>query len=195
MKKPQALQSQIEKIIQQHGIDRKKFPFVMVGIRGYYLDTMGLKAKNDRGIYDDAIFIISPTAFMAVNGNTDPSRIRKGKGRGSSKGMASLNTGVWFHKTGMHNGSSPHMAFRQAEPVVVTRDGLDGDYQDEGMFGINIHRGGKNGTSSLGCQTIIPSQWEAFKALGYSELKKYKQAKFPYILVLEERLNAKQGTV
>lgn len=180
--KPMANHEKIEQIIKEHGIDIKKYPVVLVGVRGYYLNTMGKPGTNDRGIYDDAFFWCSPSSFMSANGNTDPSKLRKGKGTGSSKGMAKLEPGVWMYKTGVHNGSVPHPAFRQADKVTVKRDG-DPDYLDTGMFGINIHRGGKNSTSSLGCQTVPPDQWDSFKNLGYSELKRYGQKEFPYILI------------
>ena len=50
---------------------------------------------------------------------------------------------------------------------------------------INIHRGGYNTTSSLGCQTIHPSQWEAFIALAYLEMDRAGQKTIPYLLVEE----------
>jgi len=144
---------------------------VLVGIRGYFLDSMGKKGANDRGIYDDALFWVDLKTgwFAAWNGNTDPSAYRRGKGSGSKKGMASLNDGVWRYKPGIHNGSVPHPAFRQAAPVGVTRDG-DPPYQDTLDTSINIHRGGRSGTSSLGCQTVPPEQWDDFKDTGYSKL-------------------------
>lgn len=184
MAKPNLLKETVEEIIKANKIDRTKNPVVLVGIRGFDLDY-GVRGKNDIGVYDDALFWVTPTGFYAVNGNTDPSRIRKGRGKGDGKGMAHLNPGVWTYKMGIHYGSYQHPAFRQAAVVTVTRDGVDGDYLDEGMFGINIHRGGNNGTSSLGCQTIPVPQWEAFKTFGYTELKRYKQETFPYILIEE----------
>ena len=75
----------------------------VVGIRGYYLDTQGKPGVNDRGIYDDAIFIVAPGIdFRAFNGNTDPSRTRLGTGTGAAKGMACLKPGLWrAHRFGM----------------------------------------------------------------------------------------------
>jgi len=74
--------------------------------------------------------------------------------------------------------------------VTVLRDG-DPNYPETGMFGINIHRGGASGTSSLGCQTIPPTQWEVFKSLGYEQLKLAGQATFKYVLV--EEIDLRQG--
>jgi lysozyme len=183
--KPQLNIVEIQKILEANKIDRKKYPVCLINVRGYYLNSMGEKGKNDRGIYDDAFFWISTNGMMSFNGNSDPSRYRKGKGKGAEKGMAELICGVWLYQTGVHNGSSPHPAFRQAERVTVKRDGLEQDYLDTGWFGINIHRGGVNGTSSLGCQTVPTAQWPAFKELGYSELKRNGQKVFPYILIAE----------
>jgi lysozyme len=47
---------------------------------------------------------------------------------------------------------------------------------------INIHRGGHTTTSSLGCQTIPPAQWNAFYLLARAEMKKANQKGFEYIL-------------
>jgi len=158
-------------------VDLTKTPVVLLGIRGFF------PAKDERGTFNDALCWITPEGIFAFKANTDPSGYRKGRGTGSQKGMASLKCGTWSYKTGIHNGSSVHPAFRQADKVTVIRDGKDGDYEDTGMFGINIHRGGNRGTSSLGCQTVPPAEWDAFKELGYMALKKYGQKTFPYVLV------------
>lgn len=146
----------------------------VLGIRGYYKTTMGNPVKNDRGIYDDALFIISPDIFAAFNGNTDPSAFKPG--------IANLKLGVWRYKPGKHKINSPlgYPAFVQADQVTVLRDGQG---EDTGFFGINIHKGGFNSTSSLGCQTIYPEQWESFRATLYDQLKRYNQKDFPYVLI------------
>lgn len=186
--KPQGTRAFVEKILKFYNVDLDKTPLVLLGVRGYYLDSIGEKGKNDRGDYDDAFFWITKDSLISFNGNTDPSRYRKGRGKGSGKGMASLKEGVWLYKTGIHNGVSPHAAFRQAADVIVVRDGLDGDYEEKGQFGINIHRGGVVGTSSLGCQTVPPSQWPAFKELGYLKVKQLNLSKFVYLLTSETTL-------
>lgn len=147
----------------------------IVGVRGYYLDTMGAKGKNDRGIYDDAIFIFTPGAYVSFNANVDPSAFRKH--------IAALKPGVWRYKVGTHGLSRPraeqYEALVQAGPVTVVRDGQG---EDTGMFGINIHRGGRSTTGSLGCQTIWPDQWPAFIELVKAELHRHALATIPYVL-------------
>lgn len=147
----------------------------LVGVRGYYRDTMGKPGVNDRGIYDDALFIISPHHFSSWNANTDASKFRKG--------IAMLKAGRWKYKQGIHGLSKPksqqYQAWVQAGPVTVIRDQSG---PDTGWFGINIHRGGYNTTSSLGCQTLHPSQWDLFNATLKVQLKKNNQKEFTYIL-------------
>lgn len=157
---------------------------IVVGIRGYYLNSMGRPGVNDRGIYDDAIFIHSPSVFAAFNGNTDPSRRRPGTGRGAAKGMAVLDPGTWFvHRLAKHRGRYLALCQR-AGAVSVTRDGIQEDYADRGEnFGINIHRGGSASTSSEGCQTIPPSQWDTFIQLVLSEVKRYCAGPWPRVVV------------
>lgn len=164
-------------------IDRHifRYPLLVVGLRGYYRDTMGSVGKNDRGIYDDAAFVVSTSLFLAVNFNTDPSAYRKGQGKSEkTKGMAVLNPGLWFYRIGLHRGLYP--ALIQDSPVTVTRDGLIADYTDTGMFGMNIHPGGIWWTNSLGCQTVHPSQWDIFFGSIRDEARRLKMKRIPYLL-------------
>lgn len=184
--KPHLSQNELDAKVAALGLDRAKHPFFVAGIRGYYRNLLGAPGVNDRGIYDDALFLSSPLGFAAYNGNTDPSRVRKGRGTGAGKGMALLKPGLWFaHRFGLHRGQ--YLALVQTGGLVtVLRDG-DPPYPDTGLFGINIHRGGWNTTSSLGCQTIHPAQWPAFIALAQDLAKRHfaaawKRTTIPYAL-------------
>ena len=157
--KPRLSSELLHQMISSFKIDRKKYPLIVAGIRGYYLNTLGKAKENDRGIYDDAIFIDSPFVTASFNGNTDPSIVRKGFGKAEpTKGMARLKSGIYFaHKFGLHRGKYLALVQRLGN-VTVIRDGSP-DYEETGGFGINIHKGSLNSTSSLGCQTIYPPQW------------------------------------
>ena len=101
--------------------------------------------------------------------------------------MASLNPGVWpVYRLDLHAGKYLAVCQR-AGPVVVTRDGTP-PYEDRGMFGINIHKGGVNGTSSEGCQTVPAAQWPAFIALVTDQAKRlfgtgWRQGVITYVLL------------
>lgn len=144
----------------------------LVGIRGYYHDD---HSNNLRGIYDDAIFLVAPEAYVAFNANTDPSIFRRG--------IAKLKAGLWRYRLGTHGLSRPksqrYTALVQADKVTVLRDGTG---MDSGWFGINIHRGGYGTTSSLGCQTIVPSQWDNFIGLVRQEMGRVGAQTIPYLL-------------
>ena len=187
---PQATQETIIDILIDQGLwnDRDLSTVVVVGVRGYYLNSMGRLAKNDRGIYDDALFVMSPTCFASFNGNTDPSRYKAGRAVLECPQKVKYIPG--YHGYGRKSG---HPAFRQASDVIVERDGGQGNgrslgggrFTDKGRnrFWINLHRGGRTTTSSAGCQTVPPSQWPAFYALVRHELKKLGQKSFNYYLV------------
>ena len=171
--KPQAKAAEITKLIPRD--IATDYKVILVGVRGYYKDSMGVPGKNDRSIYDDAIFLVTPDTFASFNANTDPSIFRKG--------IASLKPGVHIYRKGKHKINSPngYPAFRPAtknEGLPVTRDG-EGDSIG---YAINIHRGSINGTSSLGCQTIPPAQWEAFRSLVYTAMDRAGQKTIPYVL-------------
>ena len=171
--RPQAKRADIEKLIPKN--IRNQYSVFLVGIRGYYLNSMGVKGKNDRGLYDDAIFIVAPDCFIAFNANTDPSAYKKN--------VSSLKLGTHLYRKGKHKIKSPngYPAFRPAtkdEGLPVTRDGVG----DSIGYAINIHKGSNSGTSSLGCQTIPPAQWESFRSTAYAQMDKYGQKVIPYVL-------------
>lgn len=153
-------------------------PMAVVAIRGYYRDTMGAVGKNDRGIYDDAFFVFSSNAFASFNGNCDPSRYRPG--------IATLRPGIHWYRRGKHGISKPgggYPAFRPAnaqEALPVDRDGIVNPLPG---VAINIHRGGYRTTSSEGCQTIYPTQWNAFYFLTEGEMTRNRVPIFPLVLI------------
>lgn len=168
----------VRRLLAEGGVDLTKDPVAVYAARGYYAKAMG-GPGNDRGIYDDAVFVVTPHAFAAFNANTDPSIFRPG--------IATLKRGVHRYKKGIHGLSRPvgprrYPAFRPATPgerLPVTRDGQRGDAWG---VAINIHKGSLNSTSSEGCQTIHPDQWPAFYALLAGELDRTGQKSFPYLL-------------
>lgn len=172
--KPKLSREEVERLVVAAKV---REAVVLVGSRGYYRDSMGVRGRNDRGIYDDALFLVTPHVFAAFNANVDPSVNRRG--------IAVLQPGVWRYRVGIHGLSKPksqqYRAFVQAAAVTVLRDDVG---YETGFFGINIHRGGMSGTSSLGCQTVPPAQWAAFFALVESELKRVGQTTFPYVLAV-----------
>lgn len=193
MKTPQLQEEKIRGILEANGVNQDRV--AVVAVRGYYLDSMGKPGRNDRGIYDDAQFIVWPDGIARFQGNTDPSRYRTGSGYGSRKGMAVLKTGLHIFGTGTHRGT---LAFRQCEPFTVLRDGDNGPYLDQGWHAINWHRGGYSGTSSLGCQTTPRGVFlKTVRPLMYSLLHQYRNTRrrndwgqrvrcFPYLLIAEQ---------
>lgn len=185
--KPRLSSIELRKRIAPFNLDRNKYPIVIIGIRGYYLNSMGQTRVNDRGIYDDAIFIDTPQVTAAFNANTDPTGYRKGVGFGQTKGMATLKPGLWLaHKFGSHKGKYLAMIQRMGE-VTVIRDGTP-PYEHTGYHGINIHKGGFKSTNSEGCQTIHPTQWDSFITLAKDQAVRYfdgnwNKVVIPYVLL------------
>lgn len=194
--RPRITSAEVESLLQPFGIYREQHPLVVMGHRGYY-NRMG-GPGNNRGLYDDAISLVTPNLTATFNGNTDPTAEDR-------TGLASLKPGLYHaYRFDTHGGSIPHLALCQrAGTVVVKRDNtehfdegvqhgkygkhLGGGYW-EGHFGINIHRGGNSTTSSLGCQTIPPEQWGSFIASATGEAKrlfgdKWRKTTIPYVLV------------
>ena len=174
MNKPGITRDRALALIAKHGLDLEKEKVILIGVRGYFLNTMGRRGQNDYGIFDDAFIWLDLEKCYTYNGNTDPSR--------QYHRVATLKAGIWTYLKGIHPLSRPggYPAFRQAEEVTVERYGAK---DDTGWFGINIHKGGVNNTSSAGCQTLVAGLWDAFKDWGYGRLDKYQKKTFKYLLV------------
>jgi lysozyme len=172
--RPQQAKEKTLAMVIRAGIEDR---VALVGVRGYYADSMGIKGKNDRGIYDDAIILLSPSVHATFNANTDPSVYRKG--------IAVLKTGVHRFKKGNHGISKPNGGYPALRPANAKEElPVERDKEGDSMgVAINIHRGGYNSTSSAGCQTIYPPQWNGFINLVYSEMTRYNQKTIPYLLV------------
>lgn len=177
MTRPKMTLEEVLALLKQKNINIAE-PVKVIAIRGYYKDTMGEKGKNDRGIYDDAFFVIAPGYFQAFNANTDPSK--------QTPGIATLTPGLHYFKKGKHGISKPgggYAAFRPSTPdesLPVTRDGKTGVHKG---IAINLHSGGDVYTNSAGCQTVYKSQWKEFQTAVYKLLDDNKQTLLPYMLI------------
>lgn len=167
MKTPKMTKAEIETIVKNSGV---KSDVVIVGIRGYYRDSMGKVGINDRGIYDDAIFVLSPNEFQAFQANVDPSIFKKG--------IATLQVGVYKVVKWIHHGK---YAALQIVNDVVNRDGQTNN--DSGRHGINFHYGSETQTWSEGCQTLPKSIYWNFLNLVYGEMQKYHLDSVQYVLI------------
>ncbi|MGR9235041.1 lysozyme (plasmid) [Rhizobium leguminosarum] len=157
----------------------------ILAVRGYYLDTIGKQGANDRGVYDDALFVLEPNDVYSFNGNTDPGRF--GRGIAKLKSHQAVRYRPGLH--GFSRKDGPYPAFRQDSDCTVTRDETGDDTDNANhRFWINLHRGGVTTTSSLGCQTVPPHQWNEFKTLVDKLLKKHGQETFYYLLIDQQDL-------
>lgn len=148
-------------------------------VRGYYSRSFG-KAGNDRGVWDDAAFLVTPDRVTPFNANSDPSTFRR-----RIATLKALQCVLYVKgKHGISRGGG-YDAFRQASDVTVIRDQIGEDTDSPSRrFWINLHSGSASGgTSSLGCLTIVESQWPEFRSLAYAALTKANQSRLPVVLI------------
>lgn len=161
-----------------NGVDTTK-PAILA-MRGYFQDSMGKPGVNDRGIYDDAFFVVSPREHRSFFGNTDPTRHKHG--------VAMIMPGVHpyrraYHKWGKAGG---HPAFRPATPgeeLPVWRDGIE---DPRPGIACNMHRGGWTTTSSEGCLTIHPDHWQEFYDMVDRLMDEYDLKTIPVCLIEQQ---------
>lgn len=168
--RPKQSRPETEKILADHGIDTAE-KVVILGVRGYYKDSMGKPGKNDQAMYDDALFVLAPGVHRAFNFNTDPQKA------GVKKAM--LATGVYKFYQGLHKGKYNALRpFPEGVTLPCTRDGVKSMCSHT-----NIHKGGFNDTFSEGCQTVYPPQYDEAIKLIYSQMKIHGQKTITYLLI------------
>lgn len=170
--RPKATWDDIANHLAAAGISITAEKAVIVGVRGYYLRTMGKPYVNDRNLYDDAMFIITPQSLAAFNCNVDPSRYREG--------IATLVAGIYSVVKHRHKGKYKAL---QIVRDTVKRDKRSG--LDTGRHGINFHYGGDNDTWSEGCMTFPQSQYWQFQGLVYELMDTHGMREMKYLLVEE----------
>lgn len=175
-------------------------PAMLFANRGYFRNTLGRLGLNDYNVYDDAIFLVTPSLVMSFNANCDP--VKTGFNKGVGKNYAQLMPGVWPFCQGHHKKIKE--AFRQMTPVeAFTERKLNKFFTDQrrigqftvrrvekenvgklewGLQNINIHPGSESGTSSWGCQTLPPDQWIEFQTKTYAAMNAFEQTWIPYVL-------------
>ena len=160
------------------------------------INIFGIRWENKNDEFDDLIGYFSNEKIMLVNATTEPGRYYTDNPI-NEDGAARLSLG--FHKNlwkrGKHKNS--YNALIQASRVKVIRDSnqnMESDYddiEDEGMFGINLHRASVDhivnniGKYSAGCQVIQdPFSYKMFLDNVYLA----KQDLFSYFLLSGEAL-------
>jgi hypothetical protein len=143
----------------------------IVAIEG--ADRNGVLNDDEPNHFNDLIGIFTPTENGFIwcglwKATTEPGRYYT-ENRMNPRGAARIKFGQYkAWQVGWHNGD--HQALVQAERVTVHRDGNQdfirtGDFEDTGLFGINLHWGFDQplhdiGRSSAGC-LVIPA-WRDF---------------------------------
>ena len=169
----------------------------------YNLNIVGIR-NSDTGNeitnkFDDWVTVsyrVEGTPYCRIfNATTDPG-IHWAKNLLNPNGVAILKPGQYrgSHMIGLHQGK--YEALRQKAPVRVYRDGdkdeiydlIEEDVQN-GIFGINIHRASKWGTStqidkwSAGCKVIANNEdFDEFMSLAHQGAKLYGNS-FTYTLI------------
>lgn len=182
----------------------KKYAYFTNG--AYNLNIIGVRAmgRNITNSFDDVLVLIykSPAGMwqrQIYNITTDPG-LYYTINPCNKKGTAILVPGQYrgAYQIDKHRGK--YLALCQKKPVKVYRDGnknnvYDWDINtlDEGLFGINIHKAGRDSkrvdTWSAGCQVFASEQqFKAFMNYCQKQVQNGHGKTFTYTLLREEDL-------
>lgn len=179
MNKPKLTRDELFPMIADYIQELSTHKVFIVFIRGYRKNTMGVPGVNDRGIYDDAAFIITEDSFYPFNCNVDPQYFRPGTGFGDKKGIASVKAGIVFKCWKLDYHKNKYLALCQRLGVVtVIRDGNPPYEQTSAYTGINNHKGRLTVVDSLGCCTVPENEYQEYIDIIVGELRhKYGEIK------------------
>lgn len=155
----------------------------LVGLRGYFANSVGIKGANDVNVYDDAMLVLENQQIVGrYNANTDPSK---------QEGRAHLLPGIYTFYRGRHKNRID--AFRAyPEGVVWKCERMQNGVMIPSTCSyINIHDGGITNTWSEGCQTLpgakAASVWEnqfaEMRDLVYKLMRQHSQLVVGYLLL------------
>lgn len=168
--RPKQTRAETEKIFADHDIALGE-KVILLGVRGYYRDSMGVPGRNDIGQYDDALFVLTPDIHRSFNFNTDPQKA------GHKKAM--LAPGLYEFYKGLHKGKYNALRpYPEGVALPCTRDGVRSMCSHT-----NIHKGGFHDTFSEGCQTIYPTQYDEAMKLIYAQMSRFGQKTVSYLLI------------
>lgn len=178
--RPRRDNAMLDAVLEHYSLDKEKTNLVFV--RGYYLDSMGEKGKNDINLYDDAAFLITPNIRESFNANTEPSFVKK-----NGREMAKLNLGHYIYYRGLHKGK--YKALRPYPEGVVLQCTRNG--KPSACSHTNIHKGGSNAASfdvvwSEGCLTIPDLQYAEWQARVWAAMDASKQRTID-VVIMENR--------
>lgn len=168
--RPKRDNAMLDAVLEHYACDETKANLIFV--RGYYLDSMGVRGQDDDNIYDDAAFLVTPNIRDSWNANTGPSFVTQNR-----QDLAKLNLGLYLYYRGRHKNRIA--AFRPYPEGVVwkcTRNGKPSTCSTT-----NIHDGGANPAAfdvvwSRGCMTVPKTQYHDFQTRVYSEMDRCPQA-------------------
>lgn len=160
---------------------------LVIGVRGYFLNSVGKKNANDTGWDDGIIVYENGTLIKTFNGNTDPSKV--------NSDLAMLDTGVYQFAKGTHkNRIKAFRAYPEGVRLKCKRQNRNGVWKESLCSAINFHDGGLSDTWSAGCQTIInqgkQKQFDEFRDLVYKLMTKHTLKTFTYLLIEEKEMRA-----
>jgi hypothetical protein len=164
-----------------------KHEVFMVAVRGYYKNT-GIEADSEiPQIYQDALFVYSPSALVAFHANTDP-RVKRRK-TPTDLQVPVLQAGLWLgYRFENYKGK------KEKYPALIQKEGTvtvirDGSTETEELeAGMDILKGAVGTTSPNGCQAIQPAQWDSFYSLVrdqamYHNGSEWRKMGVPYLLL------------
>ena len=176
--------------------------FVTFETKKWDLNIIGVRRKTGTvNKFDDKIFVvcrddIGILKMWSWTATTDPGLYWM-KSTMNSRGCAALVSGQYrgAWELGLHSGKE---ALRQIKPVKTYRDNNKNDVLDldprsitEGLYGINLHRAGRNSSSvdkwSAGCQVwAMDKDFVEFITLCKKQISFNGYKTFTYTLLEED---------
>lgn len=160
---------------------------LLIGVRGYFLNSIGKRNENDFNRWDDAILVLEKGELVKTfNANTDPSKLRAD--------VAMLKAGIYKFYKGRHkNRIDALRAFPEGVKWDCVRQDRNGKWYEAKCSHINIHDGGLSDTWSAGCQTL-PNyagnrQFNEFRDLVYKLMSASKMKTVDYLLLTEDEMS------